>query len=312
MLNYQRVYQTYIKLIVNPTENGALWIRSIVNPTYLLGSFASLRTSTPQDSGKVAGSFSKNGQLRDPWKFMESRAANWGAINGRIVHCHVQLHGDIAGGNGFEVASYFSFHQGLDPIAASGFSVSEWILKILSSTRALSESEELKSRNLQTFSKSHVRHVHLVAPWQRYRSFLQVSGSISWCSWISRPNMTQFRMTEKPLITMTHGHTAFKKQTQKPFESPFESKHFGTRRPGNVWAVPRCAQEELETSDLDALSPSIFSAFWHLHDASLQLSSQKTCCGAMCFFWCDEWQVANTSLLADESFVWISTYLKLF
>ena len=59
---------------------------------------------------------------------------------------------------------YFSFHQGLDPIAASGFSVSEWILKILSSTRALSESEELKSRNLQTFSKSHVRHVHLVAP----------------------------------------------------------------------------------------------------------------------------------------------------
>lgn len=27
--------------------------------------------------------------------------------------------------------------------------------------------------------------------------------------------------------------------------------------------------EELETSDLDALSPSIFSAFWHLHDASL-------------------------------------------
>jgi hypothetical protein len=82
-------------------------------------------------------------------------------------------------------------------------------------------------------------------------------------------------MTEKPLITMTHGIQETNKQ--KPFESPFESKHFGTRRPGSVSS----AQEELETSDLDALSPSIFSAFWHLHDASLQLSSQKTCCGAM-------------------------------
>ena len=58
-------------------------------------------------------------------------------------------------------------------------------------------------------------------------------------------------------------------------ESPFESHHFGTRRPGSA-----SAQEELETSDLDALSPSIFSAFWHLHDASLQLSSEN-------MVWCD-------------------------
>ena len=82
-----------------------------MNQTYLLGSFASLRTSTQQDRGKVAGSFSQNGQLRDPWKFGHQIEV----FNGRIVHCHVQLDGDIAGGNGFEVASYFSFHQGLDP-----------------------------------------------------------------------------------------------------------------------------------------------------------------------------------------------------
>ena len=55
-------------------------------------------------------------------------------------------------------------------------------------------------------------------------------------------------------------------------KSPFEWKHLGILEQDTGSASS--AQEELETPDLDALSPSIFSAFWHLRDASLQLSSE--------------------------------------